>query len=282
MNDNENTTIHCHNAFVRRRLAGEKFIESPRECYTGKADDDGYCRGAGYGQSCANSGDADCDVDLYCSEKQVCEYARLNGEYCNEKLKCASYLTCAWEDGVNYKCRPYGFHQDGKQLGPGDEEDLCRSRHMNDEYICEKAPWLTHSNVVDYPGHKCVYTHGSDGVAQCYYHHEGKAICRRGNHDMRDEWQIVLEYLKRKPKCHVALPYAQCDEGRKVFETDVEWHKTWLALNRLHWEHQMEGLNECMKHFIHPEAFKYEVHKSYGSYMGFTIIGLISMILLVL
>jgi len=267
---------------MRKRLAGEKYRESVKECFSGQADEEGYCTGVEYGHSCSNNGDADCGVDLYCSDKGVCEHARIEGEHCSEKIKCASYLTCAWEDGVNYKCRPYGFHQDGKLLGPGDEEDLCRSKYMNSEYTCERAPSLTHSNLQDYPGSKCIYSHGEEHLSHCWYHQDGKAICRRGNYDLRDEWSLVLSYLEKHPKCHVTLPLSQCDQGRKVFTDEKEWERVWFALSKIHWEHQMEGLNDCMKQYIHPEAFKYQHHINAGSYLSFSVLALISMLLLVL
>ena len=191
MNDDQNATIHCHDRFIRKRLAGEKFRDSPKECFTGNADSDGYCRGAAYGQTCSNNGDADCDVDMYCSDRKVCEHARIEGESCDTKTRCASYLLCAWEDGISYKCRPYGFHQDGANLGPGDEDDVCHSRYLSEDYICKNGPVLTHSNLRDHPGDKCTYSHGENDFARCLYHNEGKAICKRGAGEMYGEWLSV-------------------------------------------------------------------------------------------
>ncbi len=282
MNDLENSTIHCHNRFARRRLAGEMYRDSPKECFTGKADEEGYCRGAGYGESCSNNGDADCDVDMYCSDRKVCEHARLEGESCNDLVKCASYLTCAWENGVDYKCRPYGFHPDGESLGPGDEDEICHSKYLNHEYKCEQGPRLTHSNERDLPGEKCVYSHGDNYVAHCWYHSEGKAMCRRGAGDMQTEWHMVLAYLMKRPKCHVTLPMAQCDMGRKVMATQEEWEKTWFALSSLHWENQMEGVLECMRHFVHPEAFKYGWKKSAGEFLKVSVAGVFAVILAIM
>ncbi len=283
MNDLENSTIHCHNRFVRKRLAGERYFESPKECFTGKADEEGYCRGATYGETCSNNGDADCDVDMYCSDKKVCEHARLEGEPCDTREKCASYLICAWEDGINYKCRPYGYHQDGQALGPGDDDEICRSKYLNKEYMCEQGPRLTHSNIRDTPGEKCVYTHGDQHFARCWYHPDGKPICRKGAGDMQSEWQTVLSYLGKHPKCHVDLPLAQCDMGRKVMESDQEWEDTWFSLSRLHWENQMEGVLDCMKHFVHPEAFKYQMRrKSAGSFLSVSVLAMIPLALLLL
>ena len=192
MNDLENKTIHCHRRFTRKRLAGEKYRDSPKECISEKHDEQGYCRGSKYGETCSDHGDADCDVDLYCSDRKVCEPVKQDGEYCNTKEKCASYLVCAWEDGIEHKCRPYGYHPDGASLGPGDEDDICRSHYLNPNYICERGPSLTHSNLKDRPGEKCIYTHGDNDVSRCYYHKEGYAICRRGSAEMQSEWNTVL------------------------------------------------------------------------------------------
>ena len=282
MNDVQNTTIFCHNRFVRKRLAGEKFRESPKECFTNKADDDKYCRGAGYGETCSNNGDADCDVDLYCSDRKVCEHAAQEAEHCAYNIPCASHLLCAWEDGIAFKCRPYGFHTDGEDIGPGEEDDICHSRYRNAHYKCEQGPKLTHSNLRDYPGEKCIYTHGDNGQANCWYQHEGKAICRRGVAELRAEWLLVLSYLAKKPKCHVAIPMGQCDMGRKAVATDEEWSKIWFAISKLHWENQMEGILDCMKSFIHPEAFKYEPRKSAGSFLTLSVLSLLPLLLLLL
>ncbi len=276
----ENTTIHCHNRFPHRRLAGEKYRESPKECFTGIADEKGYCRGAKYGESCSNNGVADCDVDMFCSEKKVCEHARLEGEYCNLREKCASYLICAWEDGVDHRCRPYGFHTNDQQLGPGDENEICRSHFLNDKFVCEAGPKLTHNNIRDQPGDKCTYTHGENSVAHCWYHSEGKAVCQRGAGELMDEWDMVLNYLGKRPSCHVMLPMAQCDMGREVMPTQEEWEKVWFSISKLHWEHQFEGLLPCMRQFVHPEAFKYHRENSYGGYLTVGLLSLIPLLLL--
>jgi len=191
MNDVDNKTVRCHTRFIRKRLAGEKFRDSPKDCFTQTADEKHYCRGAVYGHSCSNNGDADCDVDMYCSERKVCEHAKLEGEYCNSHERCASYLICAWEDGVDSRCRPYGFYPNDKQLGPGDEDEICQSRFLNDDFKCEHAPSLEHSNLRDKPGDKCVYTHGPLNMARCYYQKEGKAICRKGAAQQQPDWEIV-------------------------------------------------------------------------------------------
>ncbi len=165
MNDLENTTIKCHNRFPSKKLAGQMFDQSPTECFTGIADDDHYCRGHKHGETCSNNGDADCDVDLYCSERKVCENAKLEGEHCNTIDKCASYLLCAWDENYDYTCRPYGYKANGETMGPGDEDDICRSHYLNDEAVCEPGPKLTHSNIRDAPGDQCTYTHGENGAS---------------------------------------------------------------------------------------------------------------------
>jgi len=282
LNDNENTTVHCHNRFPHKRLAGEKFRESSKECFTGQADEKGYCRGFGYGQSCSNNGDADCDVDMYCSEHKVCEHAKLEGEYCNSQLKCASYLICAWEDGVDSRCRPYGHYDSVKQLGPGDEGDICISHYMNDDFKCEVGPKLTHTNVKDIQGERCIYDHGEEHHAHCWYHNEGKAICRRGPGDLMEEWNRVLHYLRLKPSCHVMLPLSQCDMGREVMSDQVEWEKTWYSIGKLHWEHQIEGVLPCMKQYVHPEIFKYEHHFNFSGYLSLGLITFLSLFLMLM
>jgi len=75
---------------------------------------------------------------------------------------------------------------------------------------------------------------------------------------------------------------SQCDMGRKVMASEEDWEKIWFTISRLHWEAQLEGLADCMKHFVHPEAFKYTWKKSYGGYLTLSVIPLIAMLLLLL
>jgi hypothetical protein len=195
MNDLENATIHCHKEYPRKRLPGEKYVETPRECFSGEENEKGYCKGVAVGLSCSNNGDADCDVDLFCSSaSKTCEKAKVEGDYCNRKTRCASFLICAWEDGVEAKCRPYGYLMTGAQAGAGDDSDLCDEHYLanvNDNFICQKGPLLIGTNIKEAPGEKCGYSHGEDDHSKCYYHAEGKAMCRRGAGDLMYEWKIV-------------------------------------------------------------------------------------------
>ena len=92
----------------------------------------------------------------------------------------------------------------------------------------------------------------------------------------------MLNYLNRRPKCHVDLPMAQCDMGREVVETQEKWEDIWFTLSKLHWENQIEGLLECMKSFVHPEAFKYRRHPSYGSSLTVSALTLVLAVLLLI
>lgn len=192
MTDLESKTIHCRRKFSIKKLAGEKITDTPKECFTGKADSEGYCSGSKIGESCSNNGDADCDVDLYCGEKKLCENAKLEGEFCSRKHKCASYLICAWGDGVEWKCRPYGCHVVGDSVGIGEEDDICEEHHIDKDYICDKGPLLISSNLKEKPGLNCVYSHGEDDHSKCNYHFQGYAICRKGAGDQLVEWKKVF------------------------------------------------------------------------------------------
>lgn len=280
MNDLDNKTIKCHKGFPRRRLAGEKVVESPKECFSGVDDEKGYCVGAKVGESCSNNGDADCDVDLFCGEKRVCEHAKLEGEWCNRKNKCASYLLCAWEDGVESKCRPYGFHVAGDSVGIGEEEDICDTHYLNSLYNCEHGPSLMGPNIKDRPGDKCGYSHGEDDHSRCYYHYDGKAMCRRGPQDLMPQWRTVLAYLRRRPKCHITIPMSQCERGREVMPDENSWKDVWRAISYLHWENQMEGVLECMKDYVHPDAFKYDRKISFAGYWTLSLVTLLPLIML--
>ena len=166
MNDLENTTIRCHQRFHYKKLPGQKYFTSPSECFNSMADTEGYCRGKTFGQSCANNGDADCDVDLHCDERKSCVHVGINGDHCDDHHKCASNLLCAWEDGVNFVCRHYGIYPNGKSLGPGDEDDICQSNYIDEEYYCRAAPRLTSPRFRDSAGEKCEYTAGRHDHSQ--------------------------------------------------------------------------------------------------------------------
>jgi len=258
MNDKVNSTIFCHRKMESKKLAGQKYVYSPKECFTSKADPEGYCRGNLEGEPCSNNGDAECDVDLYCrSETKRCTKAAVNGEFCNRDTKCASYLLCIWEYEANRVCREYGIYPNGKLLGPYDEDNICQSNYVTHELFCADGPLLIGSNLRKSEGEECIYTRGDPDQSYCWYHSEGKAICKRGARDLIKEWRKALEYLAKKPKCHVSIPMGLCDMGRKVVETEKEWKDIWLAIIRLHWESHLEGLAPCMRQYIHPEAFKY-------------------------
>jgi len=282
MNDKVNDTIKCHKKLEFKKLAGQKFLYTPKECFTSKADDEGYCRGNKEGEGCGNHGDADCDVDLYCSdERRTCTRAGLNGEHCSIKAKCASYLLCAWEDGQTHICRGHGIYPNGQILGPYDEDDICQSNYINEELSCTDGPVLIGPNLRDTEGETCQYTRGGPEESHCWFHSEGKAICRKGAKDLITEWRTALAYLVKQPQCHISIPMAQCDMGRKVMETQKEWEDVWLAISRLHWEVHLEGLAPCMRQYIHPETFKHMQSFS-ASLIPIAILSLISLLFLTL
>ena len=70
--------------------------------------------------------------------------------------------------------------------------------------------------------------------------------------------------------------------GHKVASSDEEWGKIWMAISRIHWEVQLEGLLPCMKAYVHREAFKYEPVVSSGSYLPLSILSLISLLMMLL
>lgn len=259
LSDTSNQIYRCHSKLAIKKLAGDKFRDSPRECFTGKVNDEGYCIGAAFGESCANNGDADCDVGLFCNEKYICEHALKEGDNCSRLRKCESYLTCQVDiNGVEQKCKKYGSMINGEEVAPSNDPDICRSNWFSETYICQDGPKLKHSNIRENPGETCEYDIDYPTKSVCYYHSEGKALCSKGAGQMNDVFTKIIHYLDRKPKCHVDHPYAQCDMGEKVFDDPDQWADTWKSLFLLHYEPHFEGLLDCMKKFIHPDAFKYE------------------------
>lgn len=282
MNDHENTTIHCHERFKFRRLPGQKHVYTPKECFNDLADEEGYCRGKPVGSSCSNNGHADCDVDLYCEEpRKVCVPVGKVGDACTAERKCASYLLCAWEDGLDFRCRNYGTYPNGKTLGPGDEDDICQSNYIDQNYLCSEGPRLTSPHLREAPGESCHYTVGSEDRSHCWYQSGGKAICKRGAGDLMNEWKTSLAYLLLQPSCHVTIPMAQCDMGRKVVASQEEWEKIWFAISKLHWDVHLEGLAQCMKQYVHPETFKYE-KSSFGNLISVSTLSLFALLLILL
>lgn len=88
--------------------------------------------------------------------------------------------------------------------------------------------------------------------------------------------------MRKRPKCHVTIPMAQCEKGRDVMPDEESWKNVWRAMSKLHWENQMEGVLECMKDYVHPDAFKYDRQKSFGSYLSISLVSLFSLILLLI
>ena len=281
MNDKVNTTIYCHRKLEFKKLAGQKYVYTPKECFTAKADAEGYCRGNKEGESCSNHGDADCDVDLYCgAERKTCTKAVANGEFCGPTARCASHLLCVEENGPTV-CRGHGIYPNGKILGGNDEDDICQSNYIDSEYRCADGPLLVGSNLKESEGESCQYSRGDPEESYCWFHSGGKAICKKGARDLITEWRKALAYLVKEPQCHVAIPMAQCDMGRKVMSTQKEWEDVWLAISRLHWEVHLEGLAPCMRQYVHPETFKFMENFS-GSLIPITILSLINLLFLIL
>lgn len=281
MNDKENHTIYCHTKLNYHKLPGQKFVYTPKECFNGNANNLGYCRGLERGASCSNNGDADCDVDLYCDPiRKSCQPAARSGEHCDDTTKCASYLLCAWEDGTHFLCRNYGLYPNGKSLGAGDEDDICQSNYIDNDFTCDDGPILLGTNLKDIEGAQCKYSRGDEEEATCWYHADGHAICKKGAKDLIPEWKKALAYLRLQPQCHVSIPMAQCDMGREVMGSQKEWEDTWFAISRLHWEVQLEGLAPCMRQYVHPETFKYIGNYS-GSVVPLSILALISLLFLI-
>jgi hypothetical protein len=73
---------------------------------------------------------------------------------------------------------------------------------------------------------------------------------------------------------------SQCDQGQERYKTLPEFAKVWKALSKLHWDNQLEGLADCMKQYVHPEAFKYDPHYNGASYMAVPLAVLLTLILL--
>ncbi len=94
----------------------------------------------------------------------------------------------------------------------------------------------------------------------------------------------MLEYLRKRPKCHVNTPFAQCDMGGKVYHDPADWQRMWFTLSELHWEAHMEGLLDCMREYVHAEAFKFAVKKipSRGEFLAASVATAVTLFVLLI
>eukprot|EP00826_Nyctotherus_ovalis_P004568 TRINITY_DN1099_c0_g1_i9.p1 TRINITY_DN1099_c0_g1~~TRINITY_DN1099_c0_g1_i9.p1 ORF type:complete len:269 (+),score=37.15 TRINITY_DN1099_c0_g1_i9:481-1287(+) len=259
LNNSVNATTYCKYKPMVKRLAGEKYVYTSMECLNRIADDKQYCRGKLEGASCSNYGDAECDVDLYCdSEAKICRPVAREDEDCNE-AKCASNLVCARSNLRPFEryCKSYGIFFNGHILASDTPSGVCRSNYKDERDYCQTGPVLVGSNLKENEGMPCEYNGGQPGKSQCWFHARGKAICRRGAGDLMDDWKKAVAYLRLSPKCHVSAPMAQCDMGREVMSSQEEWEDAWSAISTLHLEERLEGMPECVRQHLYPDAFKY-------------------------
>lgn len=259
LNSSVNGTVTCRYKPSVKKIAGEKYLFTPLECLNRMNDHRGYCRGKLKGGSCSNYGDAECDVDLYCSsETKTCQAAAQDGEDCSE-AKCASNLLCVRDSKSPFerRCRGYGVFVNGHVLTADTVRGVCRSNYKDERDYCQAGPVLAGSNLKEREGMPCYYNGSRPGESQCWFHARGKAICKKGAGDLMDEWKKALAYLRRSPKCHVSAPMAQCDMGREVMSTQEEWKDAWRAISILRLEERLEGMPECVRQYLYPEVFKY-------------------------
>lgn len=76
-------------------------------------------------------------------------------------------------------------------MGPGEEDDACYSNFINSSYYCDSGPKLVGSNIKESTSEKCMYTFSTEEYAKCYYHAQGKAVCKKGPGDLQNDWNKV-------------------------------------------------------------------------------------------
>jgi len=208
----------------------------------------GFCRGKKLGEECKDH--LECDVGLRCGGDYKCEEASLEGEYCDLDFKlCQSYLYC--KEG---ECIRYGTIPNGHPPGDGGV-DLCESHYLNKHDVCEEGPVLKGEVFVNSNEDLCAYSNGEENKAVCGYHEDGKAICKPGAGTLLSEWNELLEYLKRKPRCHPMIGIlGQCDYGINVGER--VYLKGRLAYAHLHWFTAIQKNPPCVQKFNYPEYFE--------------------------
>ncbi len=189
------------------RYAGE-FCRASSECYSGNCTSS-FCTGLERGKAC--TGDANCNVGLYCGDG-ICTDTRKLGESCSATQKCASYLVC----NVN-KCI-YALSLDNGQSAS--LPSACKSFHVDgDTGLCAPGPKLVRSagDPAEGPAvcpytNTCKYKAGEKEIktaCECGTTAEGKLYCPAGAGDF--SLAPVAEYVRSLPEkhggkdpCHVA------------------------------------------------------------------------------
>ncbi len=245
MNEVDERTLKCVDNPEFYKFPGQRC--SRAELCQGKLVD-GYCRGKDAGEDCASH--LECDVGLRCGLNSKCEEAALEGEYCDDgHLLCQSYLYC--QEGT---CKRYGSIPNGHPAGRGGV-DLCESHYLNSHKVCDEGPTLKGEVFVESTDVTCVYSNGEENKAVCGFHEDGKAICKPGAATLLSEWKELLEYLSRKPRCHVYMSdLAQCDYAEHI--GDRVYLRGRLAYAHLHFYTQVQMNPPCVQQFNHPEYFE--------------------------
>jgi hypothetical protein len=231
----------CYKVNGGKYVPGERIFDD-RECLGTIVN--GFCRGLGENQSCANH--TQCDIGLICVSGS-CIPAKDEGQACSSSnLLCKSYLTC-----VNGVCQKYGTIPNGQASTSG---DLCQSGYVRNG-VCTKGQKLLGKIYVNDNQDRCYYDDGTQLYADCHYQKDGKALCPLGMGDLEGEWKTMLNYLHKNPECNPKVsPYSTCDYA----ETQVgrEYLKAFIAYWKVKRFGDVEDLVDCMKKHSFPAYFR--------------------------
>ena len=209
-------------------------------CHSNKTKD-GYCIGNSLHENCDRH--VDCDIELYCKQGK-CVNAGDEGENCNYDEPCKSYLVC-----YNKTCKEYGLLKEGDKVIPGHGPGVCYTHYYDDRLTCGHGPALFRDDPSD-PHDVCRYFLDGKIITEdchCFFTKNGSKVCRLMMGDLENAWEDLMEYMKKKPKCHVTHKYAVCDYARNIGCN--EYIKGLKASYQLYDNMWLVNVPECVKNW---------------------------------
>ena len=205
--------VKCASVLKQNYKPGD-YAEQNSWCASGKRNSDGICVGNMTNDPCKT--DVDCDVGLYCNLKTlVCQEAIEEGYPCTNGAKCQSYLTC-----FNNTCTKYGHIAAGVKPIFTASKDNCQTHYYDySTRTCEHGPVLTSPMFNDQPNVFCNYSYKGKTIVDspaCRYSTNGSLLCSQKEGGLENNWNALLAYMQKKPKCHVLHRYAFCDNAQNI------------------------------------------------------------------
>ena len=215
----------------------------------------GFCRGKYLGEECNST--IECDVDLRCGIKGICEWAGDEGNYCDKIFLCKSYLTCEDNGCVKYGSIPNTYK-------PSKLDYNKCEHHFIEKGKCDYSITYTGTDIYVDKNTKCTYNNTVQTNSQCSFHKDGKAICVPGAEVNKTAWNDLLIYLDSKPRCNPLTYMAQCDFGRYAGTT--KYLRGRIAYTNITYFAEVQENADCVKEYNMREYFMFlkELKKANG------------------